>query len=184
MDNKIQKQLVESACRGDIDSFGKLYKHYYAAMVWLAYSIVLDYDLAEDIAQQSFVIACENLESLRNKEKFARWLSGICRNAACTSLSKSKREKISIDELVLVCDRNIDDEVQNIVQKAVFKLPQMYREVVILHYYNDMSYKQIKSTLGVSLHSVKGRLRRARKKIEEYLIHRQFDKEAYYETTG
>lgn len=177
MNNRIQKQLVESACRGDIDSFGKLYEHYYATMVWLAYSIVLDYNLAEDIAQQSFTVACEKIDSLRDKAKFAGWLSGICRNAACTSLSKSKRQKTSIDELVLVCKEDSDDEEQKIVQQAVFKLPQIYREIVILHYYNDMSYDEIKSTLGVSLHSVKGRLRRARKKIEQYLANHHFNEE-------
>jgi RNA polymerase sigma factor (sigma-70 family) len=124
LDNRIQKQLVESACRGDIDSFGKLYEHYYATMVWLAYSIVLDYDLAEDIAQQSFTTACEKIDSLRNKQKFAGWLSGICRNTALSSLSKSKRQKTSIDELVLVCEEDSDDEEQKIVQQAVFTLPQ------------------------------------------------------------
>ena len=170
MDKQIKKQLVESACNGDIDSFGKLYEHYYVAIVWLAYSIVPDYGLAEDIAQQSFAIACENLGSLRNKEKFAAWLSAICRNVAYTNLAKSKKQNVSIDDMVLVWkgDGN-DDETNKIVQQAVFTLPQMYREIVFLHYYNDMSYEQIKSTLGISLHSVKGRLRRARKKIEQYL---------------
>ena len=169
MDKQIQKQLVESACSGDIGSFGKLYEHYYAAMVWLAYSIVLDYCLAEDIVQQSFVAACENLGSLRNKEKFAAWLSAICRNVAYTNLAKSKRENVSIDETALVSKQTGDDEEDKIVQQAVFALPLMYRQIVVLHYYNDMSYEQIKSTLGISLHSVKGRLRRARKKIEQYL---------------
>ena len=170
MDNKIQKQLVEQACSGDVASFGRLYEHYYAAMVWLAYSIVLDYAGAEDIVQQSFAAACENLNSLRDKEKFASWLSGICRNIAFTNLSKSRRENVSIDDMVLVCkgDGN-DGEMQKIVQKSVFELPQKYREIVILHYYNDMSYEQIKSILGIPIHSVKGRLRRARKKIEHYL---------------
>jgi RNA polymerase sigma-70 factor (ECF subfamily) len=168
---------VESACNGDIGGFGRLYEHYYASMVWLAYSIVLDYHSAEDVAQQSFVAACENLNSLRNKEKFANWLSGICRNIACTNLAKSKRQNVSIDGMVLVWKGDSDDEEQKIVQQAVFELPQMYREIVILHYYNDMNYEQIKSLLGISIHSVKGRLHRARKKIEKVLNHKQFIKE-------
>ena len=169
MDKQIQKQLVEQACRGDIGSFGKLYEYYYATLVWLAYSIVPDYSLAEDIAQQSFAIACENLGSLRSKEKFAGWLSAICRNIAYTNLAKTKRENISIDEAELVCEKTGNDEESKIIQQAVFELPQTYREIVILHYYNDMSYEQIKSILGISIHSVKGRLRRARKRIEQYL---------------
>jgi RNA polymerase sigma-70 factor (ECF subfamily) len=177
LDKQIQKQLVESACSGDIGSFGKLYEHYYTAMVWLAYSIVPDYTSAEDIAQQSFAIACENLGSLRNKEKFAGWLSAICKNVAFTNLAKSKRENVSIDETTLVSKEAGDDEESKIVRQAVFTLPLMYREIVVLHYYNDMGYEQIKSTLGISLHSVKGRLRRARKKIEQYLNGRHFKEE-------
>jgi RNA polymerase sigma-70 factor, ECF subfamily len=169
LDKQIQKQLVESAYNGDVGSFGKLYEHYYAAMVWLAYSIVPDYGLAEDIAQQSFVAACENLGSLRNKEKFAAWLSAICRNVAYANLAKSQRENVSIDEASLVSEQAGDDEESKIIQQAVFTLPQMYRQIIVLHYYNNMSYEQIKSTLGISLHSVKGRLRRARKKIEQHL---------------
>lgn len=178
MDNEIQRQLVEQACGGDVGSFGKLYEHYYAAMVWLAYSIVKDATSAEDIAQQSFAAASENLNNLRNKEKFAGWLSGICRNIALTNLVKSKRENVPIDDIVLVSKGDEDDkEMQKIVQKSVFELPQKYREIVILHYYNEMSYEQIKDLLGISLHSVRGRLRRARKKIEKYLKNQNFEDE-------
>ena len=170
METKTQKQLVKQACLGDVGSFGRLYEHYYASMVWLAYSIVKDVTNAEDIAQQSFAAACENLGSLKDREKFAGWLTGICRNIALTAIARSKRENVSIDDLVLVCnDEGNDFEEQKIVQKSVFELPQMYREVVVLHYYNDMSYEEIKDMLGVSLHTVRGRLRRARKKIEKYL---------------
>lgn len=178
METKTQKQLVEQACLGDVGSFGKLYEHYYATMVWLAYSIVKDVTTAEDIAQQSFATACENLGSLKDKEKFANWLSGICRNTALTSFALSKKDNVSIDDVVLVCnDEGNDVEEQKIVQKSVFELPQMYREVVVLHYYNDMSYDQIKDLLGVSLHTVRGRLRRARKKIEKYLKKQNFENE-------
>lgn len=178
MDNKIQKQLVEQACSGDVGSFGRLYEHYYTAMVWLAYSIVKDATSAEDVAQQSFAAACENLNNLRDKEKFAGWLSGICRNTALTSLAKSKKANLSIDDVVLVYnDEGSDIEAQKIVQKSVFELPQKYREVVVLHYYNDMSYEQIKDLLGISLHSVRGRLRRARNKIEKYLANHNFENE-------
>ena len=170
MDNEIQKRLVEQACGGDVGSFGRLYEYYYPAMVWLAYSIVKDVTNAEDIAQQSFAAACENLSNLRDRKKFAGWLSGICRNTALMSLTKSKQGNISIDDVVLICnDEGNDTEEQKIVQKSVFELPQMYREVVVLHYYNNMSYEEIKDLLGISLHSVRGRLRRARKKIEKYL---------------
>lgn len=169
MDKNIQKKLAESACRGDIDSFAKLYEHYYAMMVALAYSIVPDYNLAEDIAQQTFTVACEKIHTLRDKKKFASWICGICRNASLSSITKSKRKTISIENLNLASNEDTNNEQQKPVQQAILSLTQMYREVVILYYYNDMTYNQIRALLGIPLHSVKGRLRRAKKMIKKYL---------------
>ena len=51
-------------------------------MVWLAYSILLDRTLAEDVAQQTFVKACEKLSDLKRVDRFRPWLARICRNEA------------------------------------------------------------------------------------------------------
>lgn len=113
--------MVEAARRGDAESFGTLYARHYAAMVWLAYSILLDRTLAEDAAQQAFCKACEKLANLKRADRFVPWLA------------------------------------------------PMYREIVVLHYYQRMDYRQIAATLGIAGHTVRGRLFRARKQIEQTL---------------
>lgn len=75
--------LVEAACRGNLKSLEILYKRYYRTLVWLAFSVLGDRDLAEDAAQETFALACQSLKSLKKPEKFASWLSAICRNVAC-----------------------------------------------------------------------------------------------------
>ena len=55
------------------------------------------------------------------------------------------------------------------VKAAVDQLAPMYREIVVLHYYNEMDYRQIAATLGVAGHTVRGRLFRARRQIERIL---------------
>ena len=73
---------VEAACRGDKAALATLYERYYAVMVWVAYSVLLDRSLAEDAAQQAFAQACQRIHALKRLDRFGPWLTRICRNAA------------------------------------------------------------------------------------------------------
>lgn len=170
-----QRQLVKSARNGDGESFGLLYGQYYVPMMWLAYSILLDRDLAEDAAQQAFVKACEKLADLRDVDRFGPWLTRICRNEAHQLIRQQRRQ----------CPREYDppeqgsrqaheEDQDHLVRTAIDQLPPMYREVLILHYYNRMSYQDIQSMLGIAAHTVRGRLFRARKKVEQDLVRHGF----------
>jgi RNA polymerase sigma-70 factor (ECF subfamily) len=72
--------LVEAAQHGRLDSFGALYQRYHNPIVALAYARLGDRHAAEDAAQEVFAIACRDLRSLRERDKFGAWLGGICRN--------------------------------------------------------------------------------------------------------
>src|SRR5512135_1090557 len=72
--------LVEAAQHGRLDSFGALYQRYHNPIVALAYAQLRDKHAAEDAAQEVFAIACRDLQSLRERDKFGAWLGGICRN--------------------------------------------------------------------------------------------------------
>src|SRR5512136_2912370 len=72
--------LVEAAQHGRLDSFGVLYERYHNPIVALAYAQLGDKHTAEDAAQEVFAIACRDLPSLRDRDKFGAWLGGICRN--------------------------------------------------------------------------------------------------------
>jgi len=77
-----ERQTVEAACDGDAEAMAGLYERYYAVMVWVAYSVLLDRGLAEDAAQQAFATACEKMHGPRRPDRFGPWLTRICRNAA------------------------------------------------------------------------------------------------------
>jgi RNA polymerase sigma-70 factor, ECF subfamily len=162
--------LVQAARHGDAESFGTLYARHYAAMVWLAYSILLDRTLAEDAAQQAFCKACEKLADLKRADRFVPWLAQICRNEA-HQLIRDRRKLRSAasaspdDEIVY----DTDGPDLKLVKAAVDRLAPMYREIVVLHYYQRMDYRQIATTLGIAGHTVRGRLFRARKQIEQTL---------------
>jgi RNA polymerase sigma-70 factor (ECF subfamily) len=107
---------------------------------------------------------------LRHADRFGPWLAAICRNTAQDMARARRREaawqKRAVNEIRMSSSSNGFDKA---VKEAVDNLPAMYREVVVLHYYHGMSYKEIEPLLGVSGDRVKGRLARARKQIQVHL---------------
>jgi RNA polymerase sigma factor (sigma-70 family) len=172
------KRQVEAACQGDVEALGALYTHYYAKMCWIAYSVLLDYDLAEDAIQQSFANVCEKLDTLKSTRCFGSWLTTICRNTAL-QVHRDRRNKPPIefvDRCKLGQCSDDGDQVNDLIKHAINSLAPLYREVIVLHYYEHMSYSEIGGLLGASKESVRARLYRARKTIEGYLNQKGYHK--------
>lgn len=163
-----ERNLVEAAQNGHLESFAALYQRYYGAMVALAYSIVADICLAEDAAQETFAIACRDLPNLRRKEKFGSWLSGICRNVA---RQMRRREHQAVNASIQQPARNPDNENgrTDAIRRAVWNLRPTERELIVLRYYDNLPYEQIAQVLDISIQAVNGRLVRAKRKIAAYL---------------
>jgi len=175
MISESDKNLVQAAQNGDIDSFGLLYERYYPLMYSLAYSIVADSHLAQDAAQQSFAVACGNISQLKSKEKFAGWLGAICRNTS-RDIRRQKSRYIVTDRIeagITETDHNADEEIE-MIRAAIWKLRPIHREVLFLRYYNGSSYKEISKIYGLSESAVHGRVTRARRKLAVILTRNGF----------
>ncbi len=168
MTEKLQTELVEAALVGDIDSFGRLARRYYASMVAIAYAVLADHQLAEDAAQEAFARALTSLGKLRKTDKFAPWLARICRNVARDMVAARARPINPRDLSQNPGGNEPDDDVET-VRRAIEKLPFRAREVIVLRYYNGLSYEEIASVLGISKPTINGRLTRAKQKIAKYL---------------
>jgi RNA polymerase sigma-70 factor (ECF subfamily) len=173
-----ERAAVEAAGRGDAEALASLYEQYYALMVWVAYSVLLDRSLAEDAAQQAFATACVKMRTLRRLDRFGPWLTTICRNAA-QDMARARRRDATIQRAAASeqAAEPGSDGFDAAVKEAVDNLPVMYREVVVLHYYSQMSYIEIEAALGVSVDVVKGRLARARRQIQKHLEKEGFRRE-------
>ena len=173
-----ETDAIAAACRGDVDALAGLFERHYATMVWVAYAVLLDRSLAEDAAQQAFATACAKLRSLRQLDRFGPWLATICRNAA-QDIARARRRDVALQKAAVVEEpaQGGSDGFDRAVKDAVDGLPSMYREVVVLHYYSGMSYSQIESVLNISGDRVKGRLARARRRIQVRLEKEGFRRE-------
>jgi len=163
-----ETNLVEAAQNGHLESFGALYQRYYSPMVALAYSMLTDRDLADDAAQEVFTIACRDIGSLKNKEKFAAWLAGICRNTARQML-RSKGKSITLNPRPNKEDLYNQEYRFDVVHRALWQLRAAERELIVLRYYDNLPYERIAKVLDISVQAVNGRLIRAKRKIAEYL---------------
>ena len=162
--------LVQAALNGDSESFSRLCERYYSAVVAIAYSHLCDRSLAEDVAQEAFLVAFRDISRLKNASHFGRWLAKISRNIA-NDMAKARRRDMLIP--IQDCDSvsNDKDEKDNVdvVRRIISELPVKIREVIYLRYYEKMSYRQISNMLGISEEAVNGRLRRAKKTIAKKL---------------
>jgi len=163
-----ERKLVEAAVGGDIESFGELCGRYYAAMVAVAYAVLSDHQLAEDAAQESFARALVRLRALNDKSRFVPWLAAICRNVA-KDMAAGRARQVSTEDLSQVAEKDNRDENILAIRRAIEQLPGASRELVVLRYYDSLSYEQIGSILGISPAAINGRLARAKRKMTEYL---------------
>ena len=168
MVDNVQTILIESARSGDIDSFGRLTTNYYSSMVAIAYSVLADHHLAEDAAQETFAKALLNLKTLKNNEKFAPWLARICRNVA-KDMAKARFGEFNTDDLSQLPDNHNEHRDTKLINQAIVRLPRVERELIVLRYYDNLSYLQISDVLGLSKAAINGRLNRAKKKMAKYL---------------
>lgn len=160
--------LIEQACDGNADSFTELCQRYYPAMVAIAHSILGDRHLAEDAAQQAFAKAVRKMTQLKNKTKFAAWIAAICRNVAL-NVAHSREALQTADDLSMIAAESHENDVTDTVKEALKKLSASAKEVIFLRYYDGMTYEQISAVLGISEQAINGRLRRAKKKMANYL---------------
>jgi RNA polymerase sigma-70 factor (ECF subfamily) len=166
--DKSETRLVKAAVGGDIESFGKLCRQYYAVMVAIGYSVLADHQLAEDAAQESFARALVNLRRLKDETRFAPWLASICRNVS-KDMVATKARQISTGDFSQASRNDNNEEDAAVIQRAIEQLPASARELVVLRYYNNLSYEEISSVLGISRATINGRLTRAKRKMAKYL---------------
>ena len=160
--------LVERAAGGDGESFTELCRRYYTAMVAIGHAIIGDRHLAEDAAQQAFAKAALNLPKLRQADQFGGWLAAICRNEA-RDLTRARRD-VPTEAAPMTRPAEAERyEASEAVRAGLKRLSAEAREAVFLRFYDGLSYEQMSAVLGISEQAINGRLRRAKRKLAEYL---------------
>jgi RNA polymerase sigma factor (sigma-70 family) len=173
---------VSLAQKGDQQAFDRLVKQTRNLVSSIALSIVKDLDNSEDVAQQVYIGAWQNMSELKNTHSFLPWLRQMTRYKALNFLRDNKtRQKISGEEADLIlaqfCDPKLDvdlnlqrQQTNVILQDFISQLPEESREIVLLYYREEQSSQQVARLLEVSEANIRKKLSRVRQLLHQQIL--------------
>jgi len=174
-------ELVGESLAGNRDAFGRIVSRYQSLICSLAYSATGRLGESEDLAQETFITAWKHLNHLRERDKLCAWLCGIARNRINNFLRREGREPIREAEPLenvaethspepLPADYVISKEEQEILWRSLERIPEIYREPLILFYREHQSIEAVAQYLELTEDAVKQRLSRGRKLLQEQVL--------------
>jgi RNA polymerase sigma-70 factor (ECF subfamily) len=157
---------------GDKDAFTKLIERYERPLRYFINRLLDNSELTEDIFQDTWLTVIRRIHGLREIDAFPTWLYRIARNKVYQQLRK-KRNTLRLDENIAVENHAEDDDFSGEdtakVHRVLKELPPEYREVLMLRFLEQMSYKQISQVLNCKLGTVRSRIYYAKIALKEEL---------------
>ncbi len=184
--------LIQRILKSDQDAFASLVRKYWKQIHTFAWRKTGDFQIAEDIVQETFLQVYQKLDTLEDPTQFTRWLHQIANRRCIAWLRKNRVQTEPLEETDLseieteAYSRYVATEhakttaaaQRDLVEKLLAKLKARDREVITLHYFEEMSSPEIGEFLGVSENTIKSRLHRARQQLKKYefMIQEALDK--------
>ena len=183
MNSVCQEEIIalRRCRRGSSEAFEVFVNRYMKDAYFIALGLVGNREDALDLSQEAFVRAFRNIKDVKPGRKFFPWFYQILKNLCISHLRKRKyRQASSLDaedcpEAAATADYFSPEvvvgkkEIKEKVWRAIGKLDDKHREVIILRHFQNMSYEQIAEALFCNKGTVTSRLYYARKKLEELL---------------
>lgn len=174
-------ELVGETLSGNRDAFSQIVARYQSLVCALAYSATGNLGQSEDLAQETFITAWKHLSHLRERDKLRSWLGGIARNRINNFLRREGREPIHQAEPLetasearspeaLPVEHIISREEQAILWHTLERIPEIYREPLVLFYRENQSVERVAQALELSEDAVHQRLSRGRKLLQEQVL--------------
>lgn len=173
------EEIIRLVQKGQSEKYGEIVKRYEKAIGrYIKRVINQAEEEVEDLVQETFVKAYENIQGFDTKKKFSSWIYRIAHNICIDYFRKKKPLSLNVEEqeetLVssekLIEELEIENEKKRQIQKAVEKLDIKYKEVVLLYFFEDKSYDEIADILRTNTSNVGVLLNRAKEKIRKLLI--------------
>lgn len=174
--------LIQRILTGDENAFASLVRKYQGQVHAFARRKIGDFQIAEDITQETFLQVYQKLETLEDPTLFSKWIYAIVHHLCIAWFRKNRLQTEPLEE---ICILGIETEPysryvasehakiaaeaqRDLVEKLMAKLKENDRKVITLHYFEEMTSAEIGAFLGVSENTIKSRLRRARLQLKKY----------------
>ena len=188
---RTDQEIVVLARAGQEAAYRELIRRYERPLFTLLYRMVRDRELAEDLAQETFIKALNAIESYRPEYKFSSWIFKIANNAAIDHLRRRELDTLSLEgsphaetpEAVEATALQIGDrqespldavearELGGQIEQAIAQLRPEYRSCILLRHVEGRAYEEIAEILGLPLGTVKTYIHRARNELRQALAH-------------
>jgi RNA polymerase sigma-70 factor (ECF subfamily) len=188
---KSDQDIVALARAGEEPAYRELIRRYERPIFSLLYRMVRDRELAEDLAQETFVKALNAIESYRPEFKFSSWIFKIANNAAIDHLRRRELDTLSLEgsphaetpdaieatalQIGARQESPLDAvearELGGQIEVAIARLRPEYRSCILLRHVEGRAYEEIAEILGLPLGTVKTYIHRARNELRQALAH-------------
>ena len=178
-----EELILEFQQNNTIKAYELLVQKYKNPLINYVYRFLGDYEACADIVQETMIKVYRNKDSYKSIAKFSTWIYTIAGNLARTEYQRRKRRNVfSINSMKeddetfdipdesmrpdVITDSGIKDEI---IQKALLKVSDAYREMVILRDIQELSYEEIAEVTGTAVGTVKSRINRGRAQLQKML---------------
>ena len=155
-----EKKLIKEILAGDTDKYRFLLERYQPGLVRHCFTMLNDYETANDITQEASIKAFLQLKNYNTNYRFSTWLYKIATNLCLDYLKK--RRHISIDDIPEVISESLSPQEQAIkkesereIHQAVRRLSLKYQTVISLYYWQEQSYEEIAEIMNIPIGTVR-----------------------------
>jgi RNA polymerase sigma-70 factor (ECF subfamily) len=157
-----EREQYRAAIQGNREAFEMIIRTHSRTLFAIAYGILQNREEAEDVVQDSLVKAWKTRWRVRDPDKFPAWLATIARHRAHDLLRRRRTiplspETIDISETKVIDSTALDQQLHS----ALATLPELHRAALTLRYFQEMDYRTIENTLGLTNGALRGILGRA-----------------------
>jgi len=181
MNQTKDQKIIDKVLNGQTNAFSELVDNYKDMVFTLAFRMMKDRSLAEEVSQTTFIKIYKKMNSFKGQSKFSSWVYRITYNTCLDELRKRKKRYKLVEineytehELVSfenVLDKMHQEELSETIKLGLKELPGEMAFLITLYYFEDYSVKEIAKTLNIKMNNAKVKLHRARLKLTEILKH-------------
>lgn len=182
------KELILDSIHGSEIGFEELVRRYQKPITGYIFRILGDYESSLDVSQEVFIKVYNSLTRYSPEYKFSTWLYRIAHNAAIDHLRRNSINHQSIEtenadgtyQIQIESDSPSPEQIRQIAEwrteitEVVKRLPDAYRQLILLRHSLDLSYDEIAGVTRLPLGTVKNRLFRAREMMRDIMTERGF----------
>lgn len=168
--------LLQRCIKGEQSAQFEVYKLYYKAMFNTSLRILKNSFEAEDVMQESFLIALTKLGTFKGEVTFGSWLKKIVINKSITQLRKNnKYEEVSLDKVAEQSENNVDDTEYTMLKAkdiadAINQLKDNYRLALTLNLIEGFDYEEIAEIMKITYQNSRTTISRAKNKLRQLLV--------------